>query len=265
VPYVVRRVASRGLSACALAAALWLYGWNWSYTGPAYWVVHAVLVGALVGAACLVRPRGGEQDGAGRTLNHLAGWLAVLVAVGRFVDAEVSTEGSGHDGACGLTSTIALDAMARGGWVWVLAVGLVVAAVRRPELRQLPVARAGATVALVASAPVLTWLGAIAVAREFMHGGAAVLVGYPLLVGAGATAFAWARGTPSAVAVALRKVVPVVAVLAVALASTTLRWLPSCDGAWGYTWPELSLWRLGLPVTVLAVALAFVRTPSLPA
>jgi hypothetical protein len=247
----VRLAIARGLSGLGLAMALWLFSMNWSYTGPAYLSMHLFLVGGAAGISRALR-RG--EDGVSSACNVLA--LAMPLA-----GFHLERAGDCEPGALACLA----GAMLGRGWVVCLPLCALIAIAlfrRRPALAPLGPARAVDTCAVAVSAPVVFLTGAVFVAPEFMNGGAALFVVYPLVMAALATARAWIVGRPSPTARALRRGAPPAALLGIAAATIASLARREDAGPIGHDVELVSLGRLGWALALFAVAVFFARDPG---
>jgi hypothetical protein len=256
---VARRAwVARGAALGTLALSIALYVQNWSYSGPLYWGVHVVAIGGIVAVTAPLRR---APDGVCRALIALALLLPLTSAFGFALVAWCGPDrAAAPSGSPPQSVTIMLE---RSWVVWLPMVVFVVAALirRRTGLREIGLAHAAATCMSVAAAPPALVATSLVVAAEFMRGGAAVLVVYPLLGALVATALSWIQGTPSPAARALRRFTPVLALLATLAATVLVRPEATCDGRWLADWGVVSLRGLGAFIVVVALGAALAVDP----
>ncbi len=253
-------IAARIVSALGLAAAIHLYSRNWWYTGPAYLVLHVVIVGGAAGLSAVLRRAG---DGLCRALDATALSLPVVSFLGGAVGTWTGARDPALAGACGASAELVAVALRRAAPVWAPLAALVLAALwrrsRRRALAALGPTRALATsIACVSSPPALVVVGVL-VAGEFMSGGAAVAVLHVLVVATVATALSWTLGVRSPATDALQVLAPLLAACGVALGTAVELRPVACEGPLGHDWALLSLGRFGVVVAAAAASLLLAR------
>jgi hypothetical protein len=227
--------SSRLVAAGGLGIALFLYSLNWAYTGPFYLLAHIVLVGGA--AALSFTLRDGARDGLARTLNLTALALPLL---------------GGHPPASYTWSTVE-HLLCESSLLWgpFLLVVVIALGLRWRSLALLNARHAVATCVVVASAPLVipACLGAA--------GGLAAFLVVPIVVAAVARAWSWVLGRPSPTANALRRVVPVLVLGGVVIATIATVAPPGAGGSL----EPLSVNHLGWALGLFAVALRDARDP----